>query len=166
MQRLALVRGQRQVSLDHQALGHRRVAGKAELGGDRALVHLPLARESRLLAVDGEPATRHRVVLQRPPHQHRRDHGPAVVGEARGALVRELGHLRELAPFLPARDRGEEPDRDLRLRLRVLDQGAEHRRGVDDRVGVRHREDGAVAAGRGRRRARGDRFLVLPPRRA
>ena len=121
VQRLALVRGQRQVSLDHQALGHRRVAGKAELGGDRALVHLPLARESRLLAVDGEPATRHRVVLQRPPHQHRRDHGPAVVGEARGALVRELGHLRKLAPFLPARDRGEEPDRDLRLRLRVLD---------------------------------------------
>jgi hypothetical protein len=79
-------------------------------------------------------------------------------------LVGELGHLGQLGAVLAAGDRGEEADRNLRLGLRVLDQRAEHRGRVDDRVGVRHREDRAVAAGRGRGGAGGDRLLVLPAR--
>ena len=42
-----------------------------------------------------------------------------------------------------------------------LDQGAEHRRRVDDRLRVRHREDRAVAAGRRGLGARAERLLVL-----
>ena len=49
---------------------------------------------------------------------------------------------------------------------RALDERAEHGGGVDDRVGVRHREDRAVAAGGGGLGARAERLLVLAARRA
>ena len=42
VQRLTLVCGEREVSLDHQRLGDGRIAGEAELRGDLALVHLTL----------------------------------------------------------------------------------------------------------------------------
>ena len=45
-------------------------------------------------------------------------------------------------------------------------QAAEHVGVVDDRLGVRHREDRAVAAGRRGRGAALDRLLVLAARRA
>ena len=73
VQGLALVGGEREVALDHQALGDRRVAGEAELGGDLALVHLAAARERRLLAVQREPAAGDGAVLERAPHEARRD---------------------------------------------------------------------------------------------
>ena len=71
VQRLVLVRGEREVARDHQRLGDRRIAGEAELGGDRALVHLPVARERRLLLVQRQPAVRDRRVLERAPHEAR-----------------------------------------------------------------------------------------------
>jgi hypothetical protein len=111
-----------------------------------------------------EPAAGDAVVLERAPHQAGRDDRAAVVAEAGGALLGELGHLGQLRALLAACDRGEEADRDRRLRLRVLDQRAEHRGRVDDRVGVRHRQDRAVAAGRGGRGAGDDRLLVLAAR--
>ena len=49
---------------------------------------------------------------------------------------------------------------------RSLDERAERRRGVDDGIGVRHREDRAVAAGRRGGRAARDRLLVLTAGRA
>ena len=58
------------------------------------------------------------------------------------------------------------PTGDLGLRLRALDQRAEDGGRVDDRLGVGHGEDGAVAACRGRARAGGDRLLVLAAGRA
>ena len=57
----------------------------------------------------------------------------------------------------------EEADRDLRVSSRLLGQRAEDCGRVDDRLRVRHREDRAVAACRGRLRAAGDRLLVLAP---
>jgi hypothetical protein len=92
------------------------------------------------------------VVLQRPPHQPRRHDWAAVVAEADGSLVGELGHLRQLGTVLPARDRGEEADGHLGLGLCVLDQRPEHGGGVHDRLGVGHRQDRAVPT---RRRSRG-----------
>src|SRR5581483_9357836 len=92
--------------------------------------------------------------------------GPAVVGEAGRARVGELAHLGQLLPALPLRDGGEEPGRYERLLARPLDERGEHRGVVDDGVRVRHREDGAVAARRRRRRPRGDRLLVLAAGRA
>ena len=62
---------------------------------------------------------------------------------------------------LALRDRGEEADRHLRVGLGLLGERAEHGGRVDDRVGVRHRQDRAVAARRGGRGAGGDRLLVL-----
>ena len=73
----------------------------------------------------------------------------------------ELGHLGQLLAAQALRDRGHEAGRDLRLLARLLDQGAEDRGRVDDGVGVRHREDRAVAAGGRRGRAGRDRLLVL-----
>ena len=111
--------------------------------------------------MDGDSAPRDRAVLKRAPHQARRDDRPAVVRETRRPGTRELGHLRQLAPLLRAGDGGEEPDRDLGLPFRGLGEGAEHGGGVDDGLGVRHRQDRAVAAGRRGRGSRGDRLLVL-----
>jgi hypothetical protein len=78
----------------------------------------------------------------------------------------EPAHLGQLAAVLALRDRGEEADRHVRLRQRGLDQRAEHRRRVDDGLGVRHREDRAVPARRRGRGAGGDRLLVFAARRA
>ena len=75
-------------------------------------------------------------------------------------------HLGQLGPGLALRDRAEEPDRDLRLDPRALDERAEDGGRVDDRIGVRHGEDGAVAAGRGRARPRAEILLVLAAGRA
>ncbi len=164
MQRAALVLGERQVALHHHALGDRRPAADSELGRDRPLVHVPAVGERRVLAVDGQRPVGDRGVLQRAPHQRRRDHGAAVVREADSAFVCELGHLGQLGAGLALGDGGEEADRDLRVDPRLLGERAEDRGRVDDRLRVRHREDRAVAARRGRLRAAGDRLLVLAPR--
>jgi len=121
MKRLPLVGREREVALDHHALGDRRVAGEAELGRDGALVHLAAAGERRLLAVEREPAACDLVVLKRPSHQRGSDQRVAVVGEPGRAMLGELDHLRQLGAFLTARDRREEADRDLGLMLGVLD---------------------------------------------
>ena len=123
------------------------------------------ARERRLLAVEREPSAGHLRVLERTPHQPGRGDRDAVVAEPGRACVGKLRHLRELGAALALRDRGEEADRHLGLGPGPLDERAQHGRRVDDRLGVRHREDRAEAArGRGPR-AGGDRLLVLAPRR-
>src|SRR5205085_12225959 len=66
---LALVGGEREVALDHQALGDRRIAAEAELRRDLSLVHVAAARERRLLAVEREPPAGDLRVLERAPHQ-------------------------------------------------------------------------------------------------
>ena len=70
--RLPLVRGEREVASDHHALGHRRVTGEPERSRDLTLVHLTAAGERRLFAVDGDPPSGDPVVLKSAPHQPRR----------------------------------------------------------------------------------------------
>ena len=70
------------------------------------------------------------------------------------------------APAWPFVIAAEEPDRHLGLAPRPLDERAEHGGRVDDRIGVRHGEDGAVAARGGGARARDEILLVLPAGRA
>ena len=164
--RLALVGGEREVPLDVDRLRHRWVAGEAELRGDDAFVDVAAVREGRLFAVEREQPARDRGVLERAPHQPGRRDRAAVVGEGDRARVGELGHLGQLLAELAAGDRGEEADGNDRLVARGLDERAERGRRVDDRVGVRHREDRAEAAGRGCVGAAGDRLLVLAARRA
>ena len=79
MDAAALVAGERQVALDRDRLGDRRVAREAELGGDPSLVHMAAVRERRLLAVERERPVGDRGVLERPPHQARGGDRHAVV---------------------------------------------------------------------------------------
>ncbi len=58
MERLVLERGEREVALDHHRLGDGRIRGEAELGRDRALVHVAAARQRLLLAVERERPAR------------------------------------------------------------------------------------------------------------
>ena len=104
--------------------------------------------------------------MQRAAHQPGRGDGHAVVGEGDRAGVGQLAHLGQLLPALASRDRGEEAGRHRRVLPRGLDESAECRGRVDDRIGVRHREDRAVTAGRGGRSAARDGLLVLAAGRA
>ena len=153
--------GEGEVARDHQALAERRPRAETELGCDQASVRVPALRERGLLAVDRDRAAGDGAVLQRAAHHARGDDRAPVVGESDGAGVGELAHLRELDSLLLLRDRREEADRHLRLSLGPLAQAAQHVGLVDDRLGVRHGEDRAVASGRGGCRACGDRLLVF-----
>ena len=144
-----LVAGDRGVAGDHRRLGDRRDAGQPEPRGDLALVHHAGARQARVLLVQREHAAAQPLVLQRLAQDRGAVDRLAVVGEAERAGVGQLGHLGQRVAREPARDRGEEADRDPRLAPRGLAQRAQHGRVVDDRVGVRHRDDGDEAAGRG-----------------
>ena len=154
MQRTLLICGEGEIALDHHRLGERRPAGQAELGRHRALVHLPVAGQRRLLLVQRQRAPGDGAVGERVAHHPGGRDRPAVVGERDRAERRQLRHLRQLLPAQPLRDRGHEPGRDDRLLAGELDERAEHRRRVDHRVGVRHAPRCAVAAGGGGRRAR------------
>ena len=77
-----------------------------ELGGDGAVVHVPAARERRLLAVERERPARELGVLECAPEQRRRDDRPAVVGERDRAGVAELAQLGQLLALQrPSRSR-------------------------------------------------------------
>jgi hypothetical protein len=158
--------GEVDVARDHQALAERRPAAEPELGRDLPGVRMAATRQRRLLAVHGDRLAGDGVVLERAPHQPGRRDGSAVVGEAGGACIGERAQLAQHGAVLPLRDRGEEADGDARLGGGPGLQAPEELGVVDDRVGVRDREDRAVAAGRGGGRAGGQRLLVLAARRA
>ena len=143
-----LVAGDRRVARDHRRLRDRRDAGQPEPRGDLALVHHAGARQARVLLVQREHAAAEPLVLERLAQDRGAVHRPAVVGEAERAGVGQLGHLGQRVAVEPARDRGEEADRDARLAPRRLAQRAQHGGVVDHRVGVGHRDDGDEAAGR------------------
>jgi hypothetical protein len=164
--RTLLVPGECEVPRHHHRFGDGRIAGEAQLGGDGTLVRLSGTGQCRLLAVQRDRPLRHGGVLERAAEQPRGDHRPAVVGEPGGSRVGELAQLGELLAELPLGDGSEEADGHRRLRASGLDQRPEHGGRVDDRIGVRHPEDRAVAArGRGLG-SRRDRLLVLAARRA
>ena len=115
----ALVAGQRGVARDHRGLRHARDARDAEQRADLALVHRAVARERRILLVQGQHAAAQALVLQREAqHPGARDR-LAVVGEAQRALVAQLGHLGQLGPVQPARDRRHEADGDAGVAQRA-----------------------------------------------
>jgi hypothetical protein len=80
--------------------------------------------------------------------------------------VAQLGHLGQLRALQAARDRGHEADRDAGIAQRGVAQRLQQRGGIDDRVGVRHRDDQAEAARRSGARAGLEVLLVLLARRA
>ena len=140
VQRPALVLGDAQIAGDHRRLRDGRVAHQAEPRADRALVHVGRARERRVLAVQREHAPGGRRVLQRPPQERRRQHRPAVVGVAAGAVVGELAERGQLLAELPERDRSQEAHAHARIDRGPLVQRVEHLGRVHHGVGVGHRE--------------------------
>src|SRR5207344_566953 len=105
-------------------------------------------------------------VLEGAPQEARRDDRSAVVREGGRPRGSEVRHLRELLPELALADRGHEAGGHESSRAGLLDERPENRSRVDDRIGVRHREDRAVPARRRCSRARANRLLVLAARRA
>src|SRR5215211_5254218 len=91
-----LIRGEREIALDHQALGDGGIPAEPELRRDRTLVDMAAARERRLLAMSGDRAPGNRVVLESAPHEAGSDDGLPVVRKAGRAGVGELDHLRQL----------------------------------------------------------------------
>ena len=131
-------------------------------------MHHAVARQRRVLLVQREHAAGEPLVLKRlaqPPSVRDRE---AVVAEAGGALPRQLGHLGQLAspgwPLVIAARKPTGHDAPRRAARSCSERSTERR--VDDRVGVRHREDRAEAAGRRGARAGLEVLLVLAPGRA
>ena len=114
----------------------------------------------------GDRAPGDRVVLQRPAHDARLVDGTSVVREGHRAGVGERTELGELGAVLALRDRGHEADWDMRLGGGACAQAAQDVGVVDDRVGVRHRQDRAVATGGCGCRSGCDRLLVFAAGRA
>ena len=105
-------------------------------------------------------------VLQRAPHQPGDATGmPSSVKPAAPASASSPISVSS-APDWPFVIAARKPTGISASACALLDERAERRRRVDDRIGVRHREDRAVAAGRGGRGAGGDRLLVLASGRA
>ena len=143
------VLGEQDVPGDDRLLGHRGPPPEPELGGDDALVHLGALGQPRFLRVLGDDPAEGLHVLQGPAHDHGVVDALAVVGEhgdAGGRLVHgaELGEL----PALQAD--GDRAD-GLHVAVAVLLPEPvdllDHAGGVGDGEGVRHGEDGRVAAG-------------------
>ena len=99
---------ERDVALDHDRLGRAGNAAQPERAATIALVRDAVALERRILAVIDDRHAEHRRVLERAPHQQRRRHRPAVVGErdaAGGLLLAELGELLALRADRDGADR-------------------------------------------------------------
>src|SRR6185295_19922882 len=105
-----LVAGERGVAGDRRRLGDRRDALEAERGRDRPLVHDALARQLRVLLVEGDRAAAEALVLQRPAQKPGAADRQAVVAEAEGAGVAQGGHLGQLLASHALAHRGEEAD--------------------------------------------------------
>ena len=155
MQARADVLGQQHVAGDDRLLGDGGPAGQPELGRDGALVHLRALGEPRILGVLGDDAVERLHVLQRPAHDERIPDAEAVVAEDAhaGARVGHRAQLGEALALLPDRDRADRLHRDEAGRLAERELLLDDTGGVGDRRGVRHREDGRVAARRGGARA-------------
>ena len=103
-------------------------------------------------------------VLERAPHQQRRRHRPAIVGQRDAAGLLQLGDVGELLAFLAARHGAN------RIHAREVGLGGLLQDVVGDagvvvhRRRVRHARDGGEAAGDRRGGAGRHRFLVLLPR--
>ena len=129
-------------------------------------MHHAVSRQRRILLEQRDDAAREALVLERLAQDAGGGDRLAVVGEPERAGVAEVRHLGQLLTAQAARDRGKEPGRDVGLPAGHLGQGAQNRGVVDDRVGVRHRDDRAEAAGGGGGGAGVDVLLVFLTRRA
>ena len=128
---------------------------------DGALVHRAARRERRVLLVQGEHAAAQRWYWSAWRSIPALDDRPAVVGEAERAVVAQLAHLGQLLALSPRVIAAKKPTGMRASRAAASRSARRIGRAVDDRIGVRHRDDRAVAAGGGRARAGLEVLLVL-----
>ena len=93
---------ERDIALRHDRLGFSRDAAKPERRRLISLVRDTVALQRLFLAVVDDGQVEHARVFEGPPHQHRRRHGPPVVGQRNAARELELGDIGQLLAFLPA----------------------------------------------------------------
>ena len=160
------VRREQAVAGDDGLLGHGRPSGQAEAARDLALVELRALGEPGVLRVLGDHPVEGLDVLQRPAHQQRVGHAPAIVGEHPDARGR-VGHGAELGEPGAGQPGG---DRAHRLDVAVPCRAAEppdllhHSGGIGDGFGIGHGVHGGEAA-QGRGAGAGlDRLSVLTAR--
>src|SRR4051794_31698838 len=122
-----LVARDRGVAGDQRRLADARDAGQAEPGGDDALVHHAFAGERRVLLVEGDDAAAELLVLQRLAQDAGAVDGLAVVGEAEGAALSQLGHLGQGLALQSSCDAREEADGDAGFASRRLSERLEDR---------------------------------------
>ena len=156
-----LVAGDRGVAGDQRRLADAGDARQPEPRGDLALVHDAVARERRVLLVQGDDPADELLVLERLAQQPRAVDGLAVVGEAERAGLLELGHLGQRVAVQAGGDARRGSRRGCAPRGGPVAQAAQDRRGVDRRARVRHRHDGDEAAGGRGARAGLEVLLVL-----
>ncbi len=158
------VPGEQHVAGDDRLLGDGRPAAQPENRGDRALVHLGVLGQPRLLGVLGDDSVERLDVLQGPTHEDCVADAPAVVGEDPDT-GRRVGHRAELGEPLPReahRHRTDRPDVDPAGAPAEPPHLLDDPGGVGDGRGVRHRVDGGEPAEGGRLRAGLDGLGVLP----
>ena len=151
------------VALEHHRLGLARNARKAKARREFALVHHALPDEIRILhVVDDEGVEIARIGQSAPHHLRVGDRAGAVRERDRAGLLEQtdLGHSWPASPLVRAAA-GTDMD-DGRI-ARAPQNEIDHGRIVDDRVGVRHRNDGRNAA---RRRRLAGAFQRLAMRRS
>jgi hypothetical protein len=149
------------VALHHDGLAGRGRPAQAEQRGHRPFVHGRAVRQRGLLAVIDDREVEGARVLQRPPHDARAGHRPAVVGHRHAAGLAQVAVLRQLLAQRAAGDGADGVHADHAVGPRPVQDRARDPRPVVDGVGVGHRAyRGEPARGRGAR-AGGDRLLVL-----
>ena len=109
----------------------------------------PSAEKLGILLVQSDRPPAEVLVLERAAQDAGAADRQAVVAEADRAGVAERPHLGQLLAFHAAGHRRQEPDRNRCRLARCLAQGFDVGRGADRGLGVRHRQDAAVAACRG-----------------
>ena len=165
VQRRARRLGQRDVALDDAQLGQRRLPAQAQPRRDHPVVHHPARGEQRIFAVLRQRDVEVGQILERPPRDPRVGHRVAVVADRDRAGLAQRRQLGQLAPLPPDGDRADRQHPRV-CAARPIDHARHHRRGIDRRLRIGHRADRREAAPRRRRRAAGDRLLVLFARRA
>ena len=91
-----VIAGERHVARDHDLFGRARDAAQAERGRLEALVRDAVALERRILAVVDDRQVEHARVLEGAPHDQRRRHRLAIVGDRDAPGGVQLGDVGEL----------------------------------------------------------------------
>ena len=149
------------VALDHGALGDVGDTAQSEPCGGRPLVHGPVGRKQRVLAMGDDGAARASGVFQRTAHQQAVGHRQAIVGESHRTGRREFVKRRQSLSGQTGADGRHRIDPGGPGALCPFQNEFGHLGTVVGRMRVGHGADGRKTSGDGGAAAAGDGFLVF-----